>query len=116
MLAVMPSDGSNGVDEANAFLTHVQTTYPGTADHWQALHSEGVFMDIVSAVDYASAGADAGFSFGIVFSSGSPDWEYKASASNKAGCTIASSVTILCSSEISSNDRCCSLGSSKMRN
>ncbi|CAN0348380.1 unnamed protein product [Pylaiella littoralis] len=82
VLAVMPSDGSNGVDEANAFLTHVQTTYPGTADHWQALHSEGVFMDIVSAVDYASAGADAGFSFGIVFSSGSPDWEYKASATN----------------------------------
>lgn len=73
----MPSDSSNGVDEANAFFTHIQETYPETAGHWQALESEAEFMDIVTGDDYASAGADAGFSFGIVFSSGSPDWEYK---------------------------------------
>ena len=75
----MPRDSSNGVDEANAFLTHVQTAYPDTAHHWQALDSEGDFMDIVTDDNYASDGADAGYSFGIVFSSGSPDWEYTAS-------------------------------------
>lgn len=73
----MPKDSSNGVDEANAFLAHVQDTYPETADHWQALDSEEEFMSIVTSEGYASNGADAGFSFGIVFSSGSPDWEYK---------------------------------------
>lgn len=76
VLAVMPRDSSNGIDEANAFLEHVQTTYPQTADHWQALGSEGEFEDIMNAEEYGSDGA-AGFSFGIVFASGSPDFEYK---------------------------------------
>lgn len=77
VLAVMPRDSSNGVEEANAFLEHVQTTYPETAAHWQALDSEGDFMEMVNDEDYASAEAGPGFSFGIVFSSGSPDFEYK---------------------------------------
>lgn len=72
----MPKDSSNGVQEANAFLEHVQSTYPETADHWQALESEGDFVDIIKDEDYASDRA-AGFSFGIVFSSGSPEFEYK---------------------------------------
>ena len=77
MIAVMPRDSSNGADEANAFLAHVQATYPDTADHWQALDSEEEFEDIVTDEDYMSDGAAPGFSFGIVFSAGSPDWEYK---------------------------------------
>lgn len=77
VLAVMPRDSSNGVAEANAFLDHVQTTYPETADHWQALDSEHDFVDMMNGEDYASD-TTAGFSFGIVFSSGSPDFEYKA--------------------------------------
>lgn len=72
----MPKDSSNGVDEASAFLDHVQTTYPETADHWQALDSEQDLVDIINGEDYASDGT-AGLSFGIVFSSGSPDFEYK---------------------------------------
>ena len=82
VLAVMPRDSSNGVDEANAFLAHVQATYPDTADHWQALDSEEEFVAIMAEEDYASEGAAPGFSFGIVFSSGSPDWEYKVSAAS----------------------------------
>ncbi len=75
----MPRDSSNGVDEANDFLAHVRATYPDTAGHWQALDSEEDFTAIVTSDDYASADAGPGFSFGIVFSSGSPEWEYKVS-------------------------------------
>lgn len=77
MLAVMPRDSNNGVEEARAFLEHVQTTYPETAGHWQPLGSEEDFEDAINDEDYASYGSQAGFSFGIVFSSGSPDFEYK---------------------------------------
>lgn len=81
VFAVMPEDDGAGVEEAAAFLTHVQTTYPDTANHWQLLDSERDFVDIVTADEYQAAGADAAFSFGIVFSSGSPDWEYTVSRS-----------------------------------
>lgn len=76
VLAVMPRDSGTGVDEANAFLEHVKSTYPQTADHWQPLESEGEFEDIMNDEDYGSDGAP-GFSFGVVFASGSPDFEYK---------------------------------------
>lgn len=73
----MPKDSDNGVEEANTFLDHVRTTYPETADHWQVLNSEEEFLDILDDEDYASSRGGAGFSFGVVFSSGSPEFEYK---------------------------------------
>ncbi|CAM9259808.1 unnamed protein product [Ectocarpus sp. 4 AP-2014] len=77
-LAVMPKDSTNGVDEANDFLSYVQAAYPESADHWRALESEAEFTEIVTDESYTSAGADPGLSFGVVFCSGGPDWEYKA--------------------------------------
>lgn len=74
----MPKDSTNGVDEADDFLAYVQAAYPESADHWRALESEAEFTETVTDEGYTSAGADPGLSFGVVFYSGGPDWEYKA--------------------------------------
>lgn len=79
---VMNSDDSNVDGDgsvAYTFYDYMKSTYPETADRWLYYDTESEFEDVISSSSYSQeAPSDdvIGFSAGIVFSSGSPDWSY----------------------------------------
>lgn len=76
--AVMPGNDGTAAAESDDFFTYVTTEYPDTAAHWIGYDSESDFADVMSHKDYSRDPTDdrPAFSAGIVFISGSPDWEY----------------------------------------
>ena len=64
--------------ESADFLTYVTTEFPDTAAHWVGYDAESDFDDIMTQKGYSRDPTDdrPAFSAGIVFISGSPDWEY----------------------------------------
>ena len=74
----MPSDDGGGSTEAAEFFAYVTETYPNLASHWVAYDKESDFLDIVNNDDYSRKDFDElpGFSAGLVFTSGSPEWAY----------------------------------------
>lgn len=78
----MPADGGAAAGESEAFLKYVNATFPATADHWVGYGSESEFLDIVGDPDYNRDPSDTlpAFAAGVVFTSGSPDWEYTVGA------------------------------------
>lgn len=85
----MPADSSNGVDQASDFFDFVTTMYPNTSDHWQMFSTEQEFEDLIRDANYSRAIGEAyvlpAISAGIVFASGSPDWEYTVREYSGAG-------------------------------
>lgn len=82
--AVMPSDsGSDGTPAAfaEAFLDYVNTTFPDTASRWLGYASESDFVNIISQDTFSRDPTDdlPAFAAGIVFTSGTPNWEYTVS-------------------------------------
>lgn len=79
---VMNSDNSDEVGDgsvADTFYTYMTSTYPETADRFLYYETESEFEDIISSSSYSQEAPSEdviGFSAGIVFSSGSPDWSY----------------------------------------
>lgn len=66
-------------DIANTFNEYMSSTSPDTADRWRYYSTESDFEDEITSSSYSQeAPSDdvIGFSAGIVFSSGSPDWSY----------------------------------------
>lgn len=77
--AVMDSDDLDGSSQADDFLAYVEETFPETFEHWTKYGTESEFEDVIKASGYSREAPSAnviGFSAGLVFSSGSPNWEY----------------------------------------
>lgn len=77
---VMSSDDFDGSDEAAEFYDYVTSTFPATADRWILYDTESDFEDVIASSSYSQESPSddvIGFSAGIVFSSGSPAWDYK---------------------------------------
>lgn len=78
--AVMGEDGSTGGSaQATDFIAYVTTQYPDTSARWLFYETESEFDDVISGGDYSrnmDNNDPPGFIAGIVFSAGSPDWEY----------------------------------------
>lgn len=76
--AVMPRHNGVAAAVSAAFLAYVTAEFPDTADHWVGYGAESDFVDVVSQEGYSRDPTDdrPAFSAGIVFISGSPDWEY----------------------------------------
>lgn len=74
----MPESSGAAAAYSDAFLAYVTTAFPNTAAHWVGYESESDFVDVMSQDDYSRDPTDdrPAFSAGIVFTSGSPDWEY----------------------------------------
>lgn len=74
----MPGNDGGGATEAADFLAYVTTAFPDTAAHWVGYDAESDFDDVMSQKGYSRDPTDdrPAFSAGIVFTSGSPDWEY----------------------------------------
>ena len=85
--AVMPADGGAAAGESEAFLAYVNATFPATADHWVGYGSESELLDVVGDPDYNKDTSDTlpAFAAGVVFTSGSPDWEYTVGARTECG-------------------------------
>lgn len=74
----MPSNDGAAATEAEAFLQYVQDTFPDTASHWIGYDTESGFVDIMAQEGYSRDPTDdrPAFTAGIVFTSGSPAWQY----------------------------------------
>lgn len=74
----MPSDDGDAITVAQDFFDYVEAEFPDTASHWEFYDTESEFLDIVDASDYSRDPTDErpAFVAGVVFTSGSPDWEY----------------------------------------
>lgn len=88
--AVMPEDDGSGSTQANDFYNYLAATFPGSIDKWIAYASESEFEDVIGEGDYSRESvedrADAiGFAAGVVFSSGTPDWQYTVSVGKREG-------------------------------
>lgn len=82
--AVMPSEDGAAATEAKDFLEYVQDTFPNTASNWVGYDTESEFVDIMAQEDYSRDPMDdrPAFTAGIVFTSGSPAWEYTVRVDN----------------------------------
>lgn len=80
----MPSNDGVAATEADDFLAYVTTAFPDTASHWVGYDSESEFVDIMTQEGYSRDPTDdrPAFAAGIVFTSGSPAWEYTVSVDN----------------------------------